>query len=153
MPGDRPRRREAWIRQGRLLDQVEFERDLHRAFDGGAADLAVPLRSMRVADGKQRARDFDRQEQFAALGDIADVHIAAYAPRGNDAVQARRRRGEADGPGKGFERNSSPTTKKGGRQSVGVVGPDVQRGFTEVLGEQSKAGNVGGPAPSRWAER
>ena len=80
--------------QLRVLDQVERQHDVHRALDRRAADLAVALRGMRVADRKQRARHLDRQIERGAGGEVADVEIAADPPRRHDRMQARSRRAQ-----------------------------------------------------------
>ena len=70
------------------LIEFEFQGDVHRRLDRGAADLAVALRGMHVADRKQRARDLDRQIELGSLADVAHVHVAADPAWRNDAVMA-----------------------------------------------------------------
>ena len=152
MIGDRARRDVARRAQPRALHQLELQRHVDRAFDRRAADLAVALRRMRVADREQRALDLDRQVELDAFGDVARVHVAADVARRNDAVQARLGRRDADGSGEGPQRHA-PARPVHRRREAGVVVPVMQPRVGELVGEQAEARDVAGPAPARRAQR
>ena len=61
MPRDGPRRGETRGFQVRALHQIKRQDHVHRAFNRGAADFAVALGGMGVADAEQSARDLNRQ--------------------------------------------------------------------------------------------
>ena len=108
------------------LHQVELQRDVDRAFDRRAADFAVALRRMRVADREQRARDLDRQLQLGAFGDVAHVHVAADIARRDDAVQAGRGRRHADRAGEAACSGTRPPGPYIAGVEAGVVVPVMQ---------------------------
>jgi len=139
--------------QRQLLDQFEPQCHSHRTFDGRAADLAVPLRRMRVSDRKQSAGHFDRQEKFRAQRHVAHIHVAAHPARRNDAVQARFRGRHADGARERLERNFAPAAEHGGRQCLRIVLPKVQCRFLEFAGQQTESRNIRRPAPAGRGER
>ena len=152
MAGHRAGRGEARRLQPRVLDQVERQHDVHRAFDRRAADLAVALRGVGVADREQRAGDLDRQVERRAGGQIADVEIAADAARRHHRMQAGLGRREADGAGEGLQRHPAVLAEQRRLQRVRIVFPDVQRRLLELVGEQAEARNVGRPAEARGLE-
>ena len=75
MAGHRPRRGEARRLQPRVLHDVQRQHYVHRAFDRRAADLAVTLRGVRVADREQRARHLHRQIEDSAGREIPYCHM------------------------------------------------------------------------------
>ena len=130
---------------GALL-QIERQHDVHRAFDRRAADLAVALHRMRVADREERARHLDRQIEHRAGGKVADVEIAADAPRRHDGMEPRLGRRHADRAGEGFERHARMRAEGGRLPRRAVVGPQMQRRLAELVGEQAEARDVRRPA-------
>ncbi len=109
-------------------------------------DFAITLRGMGVADGKERALDFDRQVKRDASGEVSDVHIAADAPRRDDGMQTWLSRRHADRAGKGLQRYLAAWAIGSRRHAGRVIGPDMQRRILELVGKQAEARNVGGPA-------
>ncbi|MPL80474.1 hypothetical protein SDC9_26374 [bioreactor metagenome] len=147
MAGDRARRGEAGELQAFALHHVEGQHGVDRAFDRGAADLAVALRGMGVAHREQRALDLDRQVERGARRQIADVEVAADPARRHDRLRARRGGGDADGAAEGLQRHlavAAPERLTGRRC---VIFPDVQRRFGELVGQQAEARDVCRPAP------
>jgi hypothetical protein len=106
MAGHRTGRGEARRLQPGVLDQFERRLDVHLAFDRRAADLAVTLGGMGVADREQRARDLDRQVERCRR-QIADVKIAADAAWRHHRVVAHLGRCIADGAGEGLQRHAA----------------------------------------------
>ncbi len=64
-----------------FLVQDELEHAGQRALDGGAAQLAVALRGVRIADRKQAAIDRHRQEDLGPFAQPPIVEIAAEIGR------------------------------------------------------------------------
>ena len=152
MPGHRAGRDVTRPAQLGPLDKFELERHVDRAFDGRAADLAVALCRMGIADREDRAIDLDRQIQLRAFGNVADVHIAAHIARRDDAVQARLRGGDPNRSAHGLERHAPAGAVHDRCLKAGVVVPVVQVRVGELVGEQAEAGDVAGPAPARGAK-
>src|SRR5258708_31100137 len=96
------------------LYQVEFQRHVDRALDRRAADLAVALGGVGVADREDRAIDFDGQIELDAGGDVADIHVSADISRRDDALQAGRPPRPPDPAREGPERPpAAPSVHRG----------------------------------------
>src|SRR5262249_42255058 len=79
------------------LDQIELKGHVHARFESGAADLAVALQRMAVAEIEERALVKDRQINSRALADVRRVHVAAEIawPESGPRLLALRRYGHA----------------------------------------------------------
>ena len=60
--------------------QAEAEGDVHRGLEARAADLAVALQRVAVAEVEQRAGMEDGQVDRRALADVGGVHVPAEGP-------------------------------------------------------------------------
>ncbi len=105
MAGDGLGGGEAWALQTGVLDELQSRLDFHLAFDGRAADLAVTLGGVGIADREQSAFDFDGQIERDAGSEVADVHVAADAAWRHDGVQAGFGGRQADRASKRFQRH------------------------------------------------
>src|SRR5262249_14455466 len=114
----------------------------------GDADLAVALCGVRIADREQRAVHFDRQVQRRARGELADVHVAANAPRRNRAVLTRLRHRHAHNATKGRERYVDAWHAAAARAVLEV--PDLEEVVGKVFWQKSAPRPECGPAPRGW---
>ncbi|PYM98706.1 MAG: hypothetical protein DME08_07370 [Candidatus Rokuibacteriota bacterium] len=89
------------------LPLPEMNARLHAAacLDAVQADLAVTLSGVDVTDGKERARNEDRDAQRDAGPDFAHVDVAGVGPGRNRAELAVRGRRHADDPRHRRQRN------------------------------------------------
>ena len=139
--------------QAGALDQVESERHAHRALDGGAADLAVALRGVGIANREQRAGDLDREIERGPGGEVADVHVAADPPGRDDAVRPGLSGRHPDRAAERLERHPRSGTVGGRREAPSVVAPDMERRVGELVGQEPESRDEGGPSPAHRRER
>ena len=132
---------------GRLDRDVAPDRQphgrLHRRLDGRAADLAVALGGVGVAEPEQRPVDLDREVQRRSGAEVLAVHVAA-GPPGRDRVEgAGRRARHADDPAERLDRDPDPLVE--GRPLATDV-PQLEPGLRVVGREQPEARDDGRPA-------
>src|SRR5262249_30027871 len=79
------------------FDQIELERHIHARFESRAADLAVALQRVAVAEIEESAVVKDRQINGGAFANVGRVHIAAEiaGPQSSPGFFALRRHGHA----------------------------------------------------------
>jgi len=100
-----------------------------------------------VADGKQRARDLDREVERSARGEVFHVDVAAHVPRRDGVVSAVRAGRDAEVPRKRPDGNrdrgrvvvdeprDSAVARRSGRLTVEVPAADVRA--RDRIGEES----------------
>ena len=81
-----------------MLVENEFEIPGQRGFDRGAAEFAVALRGMGIADGEERAGHGHRIVHPGALPYAPVVDIATAIARRDRADEIRFRRRQSHGP-------------------------------------------------------
>ena len=82
--------------EGPALDEVDLHRRHRRVLDGDAAELAVALGGVAVAEEEQRAGRVHRQVDDGARRHVRQVHVAAVVVRDDRGDRLDFRRG-ADG--------------------------------------------------------
>jgi hypothetical protein len=81
-----------------LLLEVEAERHVHRGLESRAADFAVALQRVPVAEIEERAGMRHRQVHGRPLAHVRNVHVAAEAPRPQAVEGVRTFGGRGDAP-------------------------------------------------------
>ena len=116
-----------------MLDQVDRQLDVHRAFDRRAHDLALAHRVVAVAEREQRTRDAHAEVNRVAGADLGAVHVAAEGV-GNDRrarFAVRRRNPETTEKGaRGTSQENFPSCERARATpfaAVDVVEPDRLR--------------------------
>ena len=126
------------------LTDTDANRDLHARLDCAAADLAVALRRMPVADRQERAVDADRQEERRPDGQVAHVEIPSELRGRQDRVRPRRLGATPIVPGNGRHGTVTPSAY---RTTPPLDVRDPQPRSREVIGEQPESGHDPGPSP------
>ncbi len=133
------------------LYYIQRHLDIHRTFDGRAADLAITLSGVGVPNGEQGTFNLDREVKRGPSRQIADVQIATHASRWHDRVKPRLSRGEANGAGEGLQRHLGDIGKQRRRQRFGIVVPDLEVGIGELIRQRPKPGMFAvQPKPDGW---
>ena len=105
------------------LDQLDDQRRRHRALDGGAAGLALPLPVVAVPHREQRALDVDTEEAGGAGPHLGGVHVAAEALGHQRAAHLTSGRGDADGAEHRLDREVDPQVAVLRGEGHGVLRP------------------------------
>ncbi|MPM04507.1 hypothetical protein SDC9_50785 [bioreactor metagenome] len=130
-----------------VLAHGQAETSLERRLDGGDADLAIPLATMAIAGGEQRARVEHRQIERRARAQILVVHIAAEGARLGRANPApdRRRRNPHDAEERIERQLHAPGQGAGAR--LGIDRDMDRLVIGELVGQRAQKRQDPGKAP------